>query len=196
MYDYENLKALQIVDGNAEIYYFADEERLIVQIRELINKSSHNLVDFRVTIILIKYGQVFKTLNGPKFNINALDSTSYNKEFIFKLVFDDLPSSSLIVQIQGKLDSNNRKSRIVASRAFIQLGNFDIIYSSRDKQLLNKNNHQDKIVSNNNQNNHMTMIVNNDNNKSVTPHVDDDNDDDSSINHNTEDMFNNLDMLH
>ena len=127
--EYTKLKALQIADGEAQIYYLVDEEKLIIQIKEIINHSKHELLDFYAVVTLLKYGKVHRSLKGPKFQLNPESNISYNKEFVFGLLFDDILSSSVIIQIQGILNNKN----IVASRVLIQLSNFDIIYSSVNK---------------------------------------------------------------
>jgi hypothetical protein len=127
--EFNNLAALQIADGVAQIYYLVNEKKLVVQIKEIVNHSKIELLDFYTVVTLLKFGEVYRSLKGPVFQLKAETSFSYNKEFVFHLLFDDILSSSVIIQIQGV--SNEKK--LVASRVFIQLANFDIIYSSIEK---------------------------------------------------------------
>jgi hypothetical protein len=132
------LKLTQIVDGEAQIFYIVDDELLVIQINDLLNCSENILIDFNVCVILSKYGKIHKSLKGPKFNIDAQTTHVYNKEFVFHLLFDDLPSTCVIIQVYGILNDK----QIVTSRVLIQLSNFDIIYSSMKmlQEISNQNN--------------------------------------------------------
>ena len=141
---------MQISDGVAQIFYLVNEEKLVVQIKEIVNHSKIELLDFYTVVTLLKFGEVYRSLKGPIFQLKAGNSFSYNKEFVFHLLFDDIMSSSVTIQIQGV--SNDKK--VVASRVFIQLANFDIIYSSINKinggntKLINSKDNNEKIVLN------------------------------------------------
>ena len=127
--EFTQLKALQIADGVAKIYYLVDQEKLVVQIKEIFNYSQVNFKDFRAVVKLLNYGEIYHSITGPNFNLDAKNVLSYDKEFAFDLAFDNVSLSSVIIQIEGTLDNKN----VVASRVFIQQGNFDIIYSSANK---------------------------------------------------------------
>lgn len=124
---YNTLKAMQIVDGEAHIFYIADKEKLVVQIMNLINKNSVILIDFNVTITLLKLGKVVKTIDGPK--VNIISVIQYNKEFMFDLPFFDLPATQVVIEVVGQLGGK----KVVAARILLHPSNMDIIHSSIER---------------------------------------------------------------